>query len=64
MSGHVSQEYKGNGNHRVELVVEDGEIVVSRLRVPGGWLYYSHDTLTKQHTSTFVPMPDVVKHKV
>lgn len=59
-----SQEYKGNGKHKWEAVVFDGEDFevcnTMRLRVPGGWLY-KNDYASAM---TFVPMPEVVKHKV
>lgn len=44
---------------------------VDRLRVPGGWLYqtrtthYSEDAVfNRVNNLVFVPMPEVVKHKV
>lgn len=53
---HASQEYRGNGKHVWEHVVS----VTWRLRVPGGWLYTEAD----RGSTTFVPMPEVVKYKV
>lgn len=57
---HKSQEYRGNGKHDWEVVVPGEDEGVERLRVPGGWLY--RDNATRE--VTFVPMPEVVKHKV
>lgn len=58
-----SQAYKGNGNHAWESVVDVGydrmRPCTIRLRVPGGYLYRVFGSGT-----TFVPMPEVVKHKV
>jgi hypothetical protein len=50
------QTYKGNGKHVWEPVVD----LTKRLRVPGGWLY----TYGCEGAMCFVPMPEVVKHKV
>ena len=76
MSKDSPQDYKGNGNHKWEkvfsrIVVEtetDGVAdVVGRLRVPGGWLYrniaFINRTQVVSHV-VFVPMPEVVTHKV
>lgn len=63
MSKEKSQEYRGNGNHEYELVTA----LTYRLRVPGGWVYstgYRPDGAAVHHTTVFVPMPEVVKHKV
>jgi hypothetical protein len=57
MSVERSQEYRGNGNHTWEQVVGSTD----RLRVPGGWLYRNS---AYAGLYTFVPMPEVVKHKV
>jgi hypothetical protein len=55
------QTYKGNGKHEWQYVAMDGQTcAVRRLRVPGGWLY--RDERVK--AMVFVPMPEVVKHKV
>lgn len=58
-----SQAYKGNGKHTWEMVTgRDRTLHVAsttRLRVPGGWLYKPYGS-----ASVFVPMPEVVKHKV
>lgn len=58
---HGRQEYKGNGKHRWESVVEeeDGTVDTERLRVPGGWLY--RDSFGG---STFVPVPEAVGYAV
>ena len=60
----MSQEYRGNGNHEWEIVIEAKDAAafdrVERLRVPGGWLYRDDRTMT----TVLVPMPEVVKHKV
>lgn len=80
MSEHQSQEYRGNGNHEWETVVEGRELIhlndtcistnVNRLRVPGGWLYRverimnDHKERSCVSETVFVPMPEVVKHKV
>lgn len=53
-----SQVYKGNGKHTWEMVTPSGR-VTQRLRVPGGWLYKPDGS-----AAVFVPMPEVVKHKV
>jgi hypothetical protein len=55
------QSYKGNGKHTWECVVVGGVLSprTERLRVPGGWLYKPRAT-----SAVFVPMPEVVKHKV
>lgn len=67
MSKDNPQPYKGNGQHLFEAVIDPtrsqrtGDVAqpaVSRLRVPGGWLYRCSNKLV------FVPMPEVVKHKV
>lgn len=52
-----SQAYKGNGNHEWERSAYQ----TSRLRVPGGYLYLYTGI---NNTMAFVPMPEVVKHKV
>lgn len=58
-----TQEYRGNGKHAWETVVEGADFAtspkVTRLRVPGGWLYKPRGS-----AGSFVPMPEVVKHKV
>lgn len=53
------QSYKGNGNHKWEDAAYD----TMRLRVPGGWLYRS-GAYPASVAMVFVPMPEVVKHKV
>jgi hypothetical protein len=58
MSKQNPQPYKGNGQHEWEIVNSNTWPHMRRLRVPGGWLY------TNGATETFVPMPEVVKHKV
>jgi len=63
MSIEQSQEYRGNGNHEWEDVHSDFSGSTTRLRVPGGWLYLVLNE-KQRFTTTFVPMPDVVKHKV
>jgi hypothetical protein len=65
------QTYKGNGEHDWELVHSTSDTFSDRLRVPGGWLYR---VVTNTHyigiaygtvvNTVFVPMPEVVKHKV
>jgi hypothetical protein len=60
MSEQQSQEYRGNGQHKWEGVLMEGGHAVSRLRVPGGWLY--KDMMVR--STVFVPMPAVVKHQV
>lgn len=61
MSEEQSQEYRGNGQHTFETVIKDVQgVLVDRLRVPGGWLYRDR----KLATMAYVPMPEVVKHKV
>ena len=60
MSATQSQEYRGNGNHTWEGVINVGGYTVDRLRVPGGWLYRDMKTATL----AFVPMPEVVRHAV
>jgi hypothetical protein len=61
MMAKENQKYKGNGKHDWERVSHSkGYGEVSRLRVPGGWLYRDDFSLT----TVFVPMPEVVKHKV
>jgi hypothetical protein len=57
MSKKQSQKYKGHGEHAWETDRTSG---TQRLRVPGGWLY----RMNYAAMATFVPMPDVVKHKV
>jgi thiol-disulfide isomerase/thioredoxin len=58
----ASQEYRGNGKHEWEDVTKGTQ----RLRVPGGWVYGCGVDLgdTSNFGMVFVPMPDVVKHKV
>jgi hypothetical protein len=66
MSKQQSQEYRGNGQHAWETVVENNASFTSRLRVPGGWLYrcrYALDGVLGVNI-VFVPMPEVVVHKV
>jgi hypothetical protein len=56
-----SQAYKGNGKHTWEAVVDqddDNSYPTRRLRVPGGYIY------RRASAMVFVPMPEVVKHKV
>jgi hypothetical protein len=64
MSKDNPQDYRGNGEHGWEDVTRGFDIHNTvRLRVPGGWLYkVTH--LGSFFTTTFVPMPEVVKHKV
>lgn len=63
MSKDQSQEYRGNGEHEWEPVhYALGNGKTSRLRVPGGWLY--RHTYGANDVIAFVPMPEVVKHKV
>jgi hypothetical protein len=50
------QEYKGNGKHSWETVVD----TVSRLRVPGGWLYRDDRNMA----TVFVPVPQAVGYAV
>lgn len=52
----LTQKYLGNGEHTWESVCSN----TMRLRVPGGWLYGN----SYYRGMTFVPMPEVVKHKV
>jgi hypothetical protein len=63
------QTYRGNGEHTWEEVKFLNDVITDRLRVPGGWLY----RVTMDPTFNdglggfnvvFVPMPEVVKHKV
>jgi hypothetical protein len=54
------QTYRGNGNHEWENVTKWGS--VRRLRVPGGWIYRTG--IGKAASTVYVPMPEVVKHKV
>lgn len=62
---HGAQEYRGNGSHTWEVVVESrsngGRPVrpVKRLRVPGGWLYKPMGS-----SPVFVPMPTTVGYGV
>lgn len=72
MSKEHTQEYRGNGKHEFEFVLEDATTFTQRLRVPGGWLYQISTDLgalgegqPEFYVNTvFVPMPEVVKHKV
>lgn len=71
MSAEKSQEYRGNGNHEWEHAQNDApedhlSSLVNRLRVPGGWLYRVYSSVGPKHeiSIVFVPMPEVVKHKV
>jgi hypothetical protein len=67
MSKAQSQEYRGNGNHKWEDVYGGPDSRTTRLRVPGGWLYSVHTNTENDDellTTTFVPMPAVVKHEV
>jgi hypothetical protein len=75
MSKDNPQDYRGNGGHDWELVIyrSGGDQIIddtSRLRVPGGWLYrnWAVGLVNGKDkgfvTMTFVPMPEVVKHKV
>lgn len=67
----AGQAYLGNGKHTYEHVYATDDSVVDRLRVPGGWLYrtvtdvefFGEDTGSTVNV-VFVPMPEVVKHKV
>lgn len=56
------QKYLGNRQHDWEKVLVPGSTFtpIYRLRVPGGWLYGELGS----SSTTFVPMPEVVKHKV
>lgn len=65
-----TQEYKGNGNHDWEHVVDfcafsnDGPPDSTyRLRVPGGWLYRIVDD---EGTTgcVFVPVPNIVGYQI
>lgn len=60
MSEEQEQSYHGNGEHTWERVAPGRRpgMQTMRLRVPHGWLYLEGEALA------FVPMPDVVKHKV
>ena len=58
MADKPSQKYLGNGKHEWERVNH----ITSRLRVVGGYLYLT--TWSGGASQSFVPMPDVVKHKV
>jgi hypothetical protein len=67
MSKKADQKYKGNGNHEWEFAA----LNTYRLRVPGGWLYRYEipgDGASRKEapvvSTQFVPMPEVVKHKV
>lgn len=56
------QSYKGNGNHEWDLVASeevqgDGFIVTQRLRVPGGWLYLTVNSVLRTQSESFVPLP-------
>lgn len=70
MSDKQSQRYLGNGNHKWEVVYQNPMIFTQRLRVPGGWLYSVSvadvvgDEPKVRASTTFVPMPEVVSHKV
>ena len=78
MSKDNPQDYKGNGEHDWEGVTYDESYeagimdCTERLRVPGGWLYRHTTSVFNEDktefsanvTMTFVPMPEVVKHKV
>ena len=76
MSDTQSQEYLGNGKHKWEDVTvnakenDQGQKMIDgtqRLRVPGGWLYRVlgiNPVVGMVQNITFVPMPEVVKHKV
>jgi hypothetical protein len=54
----AKQGYKGNGRHEWEQVTAEG--TTQRLRIPGGWIYRDSHVLA----AVFIPMPEVVKHKV
>jgi hypothetical protein len=57
------QAYKGNGKHTWESVDRTDDIVTTRLRVPGGWLYrVARNEFTK--SVTFVPVPEVVGYSI
>lgn len=60
-----AQEYKGNGKHEWEFVIDcdETETVTERLRVPGGWLYRDR-TDDETGAATFVPVPDAVGYAV
>jgi hypothetical protein len=75
MSKDNPQDYRGNGEHgweRVQLSMDGADFdYTSRLRVPGGWLYRNTFAMSDAGeitgpfvNVTFVPMPEVVKHKV
>ncbi len=64
MSKEQEQSYHGNGNHDWEVVNIHSEPNMKRLRVPGGWLYGAGPLYTSSTATTFVPMPEVVKHAV
>lgn len=62
-----NQKYLGNGKHEWESVVagrkeDDYNGEVSRLRVPGGWLYSVCNYGDSPDTLVFVPLPTVVRH--
>lgn len=54
---HGKQEYKGHGKHVWEDI-PTGYPFTKRLRVPGGWLYNTYDTIV------FVPVPNAVGYAV
>jgi hypothetical protein len=66
MSKDSKQDYKGNGAHKWEKVWANEASFTYRLRVPGGWIYrFALKRPERYHQSmVFVPMPEVVKHKV
>lgn len=69
---HGAQEYRGNGNHGLEVVCPDQSnnewTMTQRLRVPGGWLYKTQrtvgDATARVVSTTFVPVPDAVGYAV
>jgi hypothetical protein len=67
MSKKQEQSYHGNGAHEFEIVAVEATTFVQRLRVPGGWIYHITSKDLDDNTTTnsvFIPMPEVVVHKV
>ncbi len=56
-SPHGAQEYKGNGKHSWEMVVDN----TYRLRVPGGWLYAED---TSASSTVFVPLAECIGYSI
>lgn len=54
------QAYKGNRSHTWEKVLG----TISRLRVPGGWLYADLNLQGEAANFTFVAVPEVVGYKI